>query len=118
MNHTCTFLSIGISGASGIATISLTIAALGPTLLLPLVAGVSSIIVGSIVALGKAMNLEEKMFQHNEHSAAFAEMARDIRQEHTLRHIGKSQFADVGEFIKTISDRIDRLAQHAPSMPC
>jgi hypothetical protein len=118
LNDTCTTLSITISGASGIATIVLTAAALGPTIFLPLIAGISSIVVGSLVAIGRAMSLEEKMHLHNEHAAAFGEMARDIRQEHTLRAIGKSQFADVGEFIKTISDRIDRLVMHAPSMPC
>jgi hypothetical protein len=55
LNDTATFLSIGLSATSGIATISLTAAAFGPTIIIPIIAGASGIIVGSIVAMAKGM---------------------------------------------------------------
>ena len=117
MNNVCTSMTIGISACSGICTIVLTASMLDPTLILPIVSGASSIVVGSLLALGRSMDLEHKMFLHNEHSATFAELARDISKEHTLRHMGKSQYCDLSEFINIISDKIDRLSMHAPSLP-
>ena len=108
--------SVILGTVSGIATICLT--ALLPTLILPVISGTASIVVAGIVALGKGFSVEAKMHQHNQYSAFYSEVARDILQEATLRPISKSQYSDAGEFLKTISDRIDRLTAGAPSLPC
>ena len=118
MNNVCTTLTIGLSACSGIIVIVLTASMFDPTMVLPIVSGTTSIVVGSILAAGKSMEIEKNMYLHEEHSAEFGEMARDIQVEHTLRKLGKSQYADLSTFITTISDRIDRLTMHAPSMPC
>jgi hypothetical protein len=115
MGNCCAGFSIGISATSGVATIALAAVALAPTIMVPIVTGVASIVVGSLVAVGKSLGFEEKMHAHAEHSAAFSEMARDIRLEATLRRMGKSQYADVGEFLKSINDRLDRLSARAES---
>jgi hypothetical protein len=118
LNNTATFLSIGLSASTGIASLSLTAVALGPVAIVPIIVGASGIIVGSIVALAKGMGFEAKMHEHNQQAAEYAEVARDIRQEHTLRRLGHSQYSSVSEFIKVVSDKMDRMEAAAAAMPC
>ena len=108
LDHACMGTGIMLSGCSGICTIVLTASLItGPVI--PIVAGVVSVLVGSIVALAKSGGFQEKMLLHNQSAADYAEIARDIQQEYTLRELGKSQYADVSEFIKQVGERIDRL---------
>ena len=108
LDHACMGTGIMLSGCSGICTIVLTASLVtGPVI--PIVAGVVSVLVGSIIALAKSGGFQEKMLLHNQSAADYAEIARDIQQEYTLRELGKSQYADVSEFIKQVGERIDRL---------
>ena len=108
LDHACMGTCIMLSSCTGICTIVLTASLItGPVI--PIVSGCLSIVVGSILALAKTGDFAEKMLLHNQSAADYAEIGRDIKQEYTLRELGKSQYADISEFVKIIGDRIDRL---------
>ena len=114
-SHICSSVSIGLSSISGIVTIVLTATLAAPPI--AIVSGVASVAVSTILAVGSAMDLEQKMHLHNQYANFYGELVRDIQQEHTLRKLGRSQYQDIAEFIKIVSDKLDRLEMNEPDQP-
>lgn len=117
LNTVANATTIGLSSCSGICTVVLAAALIDPTFTIAIVSGVTSVAVGGLLSIVKMMSFSEKMTLHERFSADFAELARDISQEHSLRLMGKSQYSDPAEFMKIVNDRLDRLGLMAPSLP-
>jgi hypothetical protein len=115
LHHLCSTFGLGVSACSGVITVVLASTLVASPL--AIISGVTSIAVGSLLAVEKACGFQEKMILHEQHSALYSEVVRDIQTEHSLRLIGMSQYSNVGEFIKQISERLARLEINAPSDP-
>jgi hypothetical protein len=87
-HHLCPTVSLGVSACSGVITIVLSSTLTASPL--AIVSGITSIAVGSLLAIGKACSFEGNMIMHEQHVGLFGEMVRDIHVEHSLHLIGKS----------------------------
>ena len=83
-----------------------------------LASGCLALVVGSLTSLASSLDWRTKATLHEEYSARFSELVREINTEAVLsREFDDGVFRSTQEFIRHVSAELTRLEDHAPSIP-
>jgi hypothetical protein len=79
--------------------------------------GIVSVFSAAVMSLSKQLGWESRAHTHNEYAGHYSGLARLISPERALARLNDSSFASVGDLIKKVSAKLDRMEDNAPSIP-
>lgn len=82
-----------------------------------IVLGAFGLLSTAIASLSQQLGWPQKHKQHEQYSARYGEVVRMINTQQTLFDLNESTYCSEGEFIKQLQAELDRIAEHAPSIP-